>query len=109
MKKIGFVLLTFCCFSCTTVWLTLKSNPDGASVYLLPQKVWESDSIFYSNPANINDYFLKDAVTPVYTEDVNAGSYVAIFVLGDQKRIVKTTIPEGYHEDIPKVVTAEFK
>ena len=98
--------LIFC--SCSTVFITLKSNPDGASVYLVPKKVWESDTAKYSNLNYIGEYLVKESVTPIYTLDIEAGEYAVIFIVEGKKKIVMAKVDETYSEDRSKIVTAEF-
>ncbi len=97
-------LLALVLSSCSTAYLTLKSNPEGAVVYIVPKNIWDMDTVKYSIPANINDYVIKDGTTPLYTLQIRQDHYVVVFVTKTSKKYVKIDLNKAYRKKRSKIV-----
>lgn len=102
MRLLRSLLCLLLLSSCSMSYITFKTDPQGASVYLIPREIWNSDSVHLTAPAEMSDYILKEGTTPVHTANYAPGDYVLFFVKeGKQKRLnVHFSKPKGKSADV---------
>jgi hypothetical protein len=94
--------------SCSSTYLTIKSRPEGASVYVVPKVLWDSDSLKYSDPANLSGFIIKDGVTPVYTIELDRKKYAVVLVNQDRKKVVQVDLSKGLNKEDAKTVEIDL-
>ncbi|MGZ3750593.1 MAG: hypothetical protein ACXVP0_06455 [Bacteroidia bacterium] len=85
MRLLSLLPVIALCCSCSTAYLTLKSEPPGATVYAVPKLIRDADTAWYSDPAHINAYIIKEGVTPTHTS-LRKAPYTLVFVLGEKRK-----------------------
>lgn len=95
--------------SCASAYLTVKSNPEGASIYVIPSAKWNTDSVAYSKPENISDYIVKDGVTPLHLIELYPKSYVVVLALKNQTAVKHVDLSDVRGKQNFKIVEVEMK
>lgn len=98
------VLLGVFLSACSGYYLTVKSNPEGAVVYIVPKIVWQSDTVQYSDPNNLGAYVIKKSTTPVYTLEIPPGDYMVLCINGHKKKMVPLSLKKTHSKRKPKTI-----
>lgn len=87
----------------------MRSDPEGANVYIVPKVKWETDSVNLSRPENIPDYIIKAGQTPVYLIELAPMEYVVVFVRGDVQKIKKVDLSNAKGKKHPVEIEEDLK
>jgi hypothetical protein len=106
--KCLWILPVFLLCSCSTAFLTIKTSPEGANVYVVPKTTWISDSIKYSDPSFITDYLAKDGQTPIHIMELSQREYAVILVKDDKRKVVHVDLKNDINEDKARTIDVDL-